>query len=263
MKFSATTIAMALSLSKVFKLAFAETSAGAKTSSTSWEGEIGYNLFTDKNCADSLLPNTNSTAPYTQVVSSLSLGNNTLCQTTTLATSVVGNMPIYTLKMTIKCDTAGTGLEGYEDYFLTSYIDCFDNNCRNCTDIIGDNTLEPKTNFPYTPYSCGLSKIINLTTGEETPETFYFQYYASPEVMDAYNEVYATTCIGDYVKSSSSSSTPNDTEAASTNETEGMLSDGSGANTGEEGGSSVASITWGVSSFVVLATAGLSTILFE
>ena len=81
--------------------------------------------------------------------------------------------------------------------------------------------------------------------------------------MAVYNKVFETTCIGDYVKSSSSSSTPSTDTVAATNDTEGMLNDGSGANTGVEGGSSVASITWGLSSFVVLATAGLSTILFE
>ena len=113
-------------------------------------------------------------------------------------------------------------------------------------------------------------KLISISTmyaslNDSTTLYDYEQFYASPEVMAVYNKVLETTCMGDYVKSSiPSSSTPTDTEAAnSTNENEGMLNDGSGANTGVEGRSS-ASITWGVSSFVVLAiTAGLSTILFE
>ena len=241
-------MAMALSLSKTVKLASAEGAVTSSTTSTSWKGEIGFNEYDDENCTDPLVPNTNSTAPLMKLVSSQALGNNTLCTTTSL----------YTLKLTIKCDT--TGLEGYEDYFLISYNGCLDNECRNCTDTL-ENTVQPKTNFPYTPYSCGPFSDVNLTTGELT-RTRYGQHYTSPEVMDAYNEVFATTCIGDYVKSISSSSTPTDTEAT-TNETEGMLNDGSSAISGEEGGSSVASITWGVSSFVVLATAGLSTILFE
>ncbi len=247
MKFSATTIAMALSFSK-FKSARAE---GAETSSTSWEGEIGWNEYTDKNCTDPLVPNTNSTAPITKVLSAQALGNSTLCSTTS---------PAYTMKMKIKCDT--TELKGYEDYFLISYIRCLDNECRNCSGTV-EFTVEPKTSFPYTPYSCDPFIDINLTTGELI-RTRYGQHYTSPEVIAAYMEVYATTCIGDYVKSSSSSSsTPTDTEATTSNENEGMLNDGSGAITGEEGGSS-ASITCGVSSFVVLAiTAGLSTILFE
>jgi hypothetical protein len=246
MKFSATTIVMALSLSKTVKLASAE---GAETAIMSWEGEIGWNGYTDKNCTDPLVPNANCTAPLLKLVSAQALGNNTLCQTNSEKT----------LKATFKCDT--TGLEGYEDYFLVSYNKCFDDKCHNCSDI-SEDTLEPKTQFPYTPYSCDPLRYVNLTTGELIG-TIYFQFYTSPEVMAAYMEPFATTCIGDYIKSSSSSSTPNDTEAASTNENDGMLSDGSGAISGEEGGSSVASITWGVSSFVVLATAGLSTILFE
>jgi hypothetical protein len=248
MKFSAITIAMALSLSKTVKLASAE---GAVASSTSWEGEFGWNMFLDKNCTDPSAPNTNSTAPVLKVVSLQALGNSTLCTTTSA----------YTVKLTITCDCDTTGLKGYEDYFLVSYNACFDNKCRNCLDTDTVDTVEPKTNIPRTPYSCDPFSDVNLTTGELTSNS-YGQHYASPEVMDAYNEVYATTCIGDYVKSSSSSSTPNDTEAASTTENEGMLNDGSGAISGEEGGSSVASITWGLSSFV-LATAGLSTILFE
>lgn len=154
MKVSATTIAMALSLSKVVKSASAE---GAETSSTSWEGEIGFNVYTDKNCTDPLVPNTNSTAPYTQLVSSQAMGNNTLC---TVASA-------YTVKVTIKCDT--TELKGYEDYFLISYNACYDNNCRNCSDTVDstDITLEPKTNFPYTPYSCDpYYSYMNITTGK-------------------------------------------------------------------------------------------------
>lgn len=73
--------------------------------------------------------------------------------------------------------------------------------------------------------------------------------------MAAYMEVFETTCIDDYVKSSSSSSTPTDT-VATTNETEGMLNDGSGANTGVEGGSS-ASIT----SFI-LCSVGYSRLIY-
>ena len=75
MKVSATTIAMALSLSKVVKSASAE---GAETSSTSWEGEIGFNVYTDKNCTDPLVPNTNSTVPISVVVSLQALGNDTV-----------------------------------------------------------------------------------------------------------------------------------------------------------------------------------------
>jgi len=250
MIFPATSIAMALTLSK-FKSASAE---GAETSSTSWEGEVGWNMFLDKNCTDPFFPNyTNSTTPISVVVSMKALGNNMVCMN-----QYQPHMNLIE-KITIKCDA--TGLKGYEDYFLLSYNTCFDNNCRNCSDTFSDVTVEPKTNFPHYPYSCDPFSYVNLTTGELT-STAYQQFYASPEVMAGYMEPFETTCIGDYVKSSSSSSTPTDT-VATTNETEGMLNDGSGAISGEEGGSSVASITWGVSSFVVLATAGLSTILFD
>ena len=250
---------MALTLSK-FKSASAE---GAKTSSTSWEGEIGFTQYTDENCTDPLYPNTNSTTPLMTFVSTKALGNNMVClnQYYPLFGKMFGmnDSYIYKFKITIKCDTTGTGFEGYEDYFLLSYNACFDNNCHNCSETVGGGTLEPKTNWLYTPYSCDRFSYENETTGELT-STVYGQHYTSPEVMAAYMEVFETTCIGDYVKSSSS--TPTDT-VATTNETEGMLSDGSGAISGEEGGSSVSSITWGLSSFVVLATAGLSTILFE
>jgi hypothetical protein len=252
MKFSATTIVMALSLSKTVKLASAE---GAETSSISWEGEIAYNMYTDKNCTDPLVPNTNSTVPLRNFFSVKALGNNMLCLNELFPLVGMNNI----VKAAIKCDTTGS----YEDYFLLSYNPCFDDKCRNCSDTVQGGTLEPKTNWFYTPYSCDPLRYVNMTTGTgELSGPVYGQHYASPEVMASYMEPFATTCIGDYVKSSSSSSTPNYMEAASTNENDGMLNDGSGAITGEEGGSSVG-ITWGVSPFVVLATAGLSTILFE
>lgn len=238
MKFSAITIAMALSLSK---LACAETSAeGTKTSST----QISYNTFFDKNCTVPL-------SPTDSVSSWQALGDNLLCSNW----ASVGSFQ----KITIKCDN--TELKGYEDYFLLSYKRCYDNNCRNCSDTVY-HIVEPKTSHPTTLYSCDPMTFINIATGEQTSPTFYYQFNTTPEVMAAYNKFLSATCIGDYVESSSSSSTPTDT-VATTNETEGMLNDGSGANTGVEGGSSVASIAWGLSSFVVLATAGLSIILLE
>ena len=267
MKFPATTIAMALALSKVVKLACAETSAeGTETSSTLWEGEIGFDRFYNDSCSWTdrvTYPDTptNATEPLERLVSLRALGNSSLCGIN------AGGDPNLTgvgsFKIKVICNTTAIGLKGYEDHFILSIRVCFDDNCLNCMDLDLLNQVEPMTNYPFTPYSCDPISEINLTTGELTYQTLYQRFYASPEVMAAYNEVWLATCIGDYVKSSSSSSTPTDTEATTNNENEGMLNDGSGANTGVEGGSSVASITWGLSSFVVLATAGLSTILFE
>jgi hypothetical protein len=257
MKFSSITIAMALSLSKTVKLASAE---GIETSSTLWEGEIGFDRFYDDTCTDRVYANTtNSTEPISTLVSIRALGNSSVCSTNVGYDPNLGG----TFKSTVICNTTAIGLKGYEDHFMLSTRVCFDSNCLNCMDVILVNEVEPMTDYPFTPYSCsGPISDINLTTGEVT-QTVYSRYYASPEVMAAYNKVWDTTCLGDYVKSSSSSSPPTDTEATTTtNENEGMLTDGSGAISGEEGGSS-ASITWGVSSFVVLAAAGLSSILFE
>lgn len=195
----AAAISIKLALSK-FKLARAETS----TSSTLWEGEIGWNMYQDSNCTDPFFPNyTSSAAPVYTSASLLALGNSSLCATQKPAAGGLWQQ----VKLTINCDA---GLEGYEEYYLVSYNFCSDNNCQNCTED-RRNTLEPKTNYPYTPYSCDQFSYIDLKTGKldstvmGSTATGYGQHYTTPEVMAAYMEVFETTCVGDYVKNSSSS----------------------------------------------------------